>query len=202
MMSQGYYFIKSEELKYIWFVVPKAGSRTVRNYLIRQGHVPEVEKLQHYDDSLYQYYYKFAFVRNPWSRLVSAWNDKSSNQNDIPSWRIYSKYADDFDGFLRDVCDDNVRTLPGFEGGIVERHVRPQVELIPVEHADYIGKCETLRVDLHTICQHIKTPIENITQAGRVSHKHYTEYYDDYSRAMVNEKYAKDIEYFGYKFGE
>jgi len=118
-------------------------------------------------------YFKFAFVRNPWDRAVSYYFWKNTEMS-------FSDFvvSDDFD--LLGQCD------------------------YLYDKMDFIGRFENLQNDFDIICEEVGAPKKQLIKINvSVSkHKHYAEYYDEETKQIVAEKYAEDIEYFGYKFGE
>jgi hypothetical protein len=122
-------------------------------------------------------YFKFSFTRNPWGRMVSSWlylkkNNNTYNQLSFVDW---------------------LKSGKGWKG----------VEMNTLDFAkgcDFIGKFENLQEDFGHICNIVGITEQQLPHLNKTSHKHYTEYYDNESREIVAEQYAKDIEYFGYKF--
>ena len=66
-VSRHTYCWMSHTHKYIYFETPKCGSSTLKTIL------PDKNMVGHIDKDTLQQYFKFSFVRNPWSRMVSLY---------------------------------------------------------------------------------------------------------------------------------
>ena len=142
----------------------------------------------------YNDYFSFSIVRNPWDRMVSIWYffqklAKAPNPDFTWPVEVIGK-CKTFDGLVR----SDYFKLPQLS--YVENCETGDLNV------DFVGRLENLREDFKIICEKIGLPRIELSHRNKTKHKHYTEYYDDETRQIVAEKYAKDIEYFGYDFGE
>jgi len=135
----------------------------------------------------YKNYFKFAFVRNPWDRVLSWYFFYSQRPN--VRVRLSSK-NETFNEFILN------KSRSYRWGG------ENQSQYNFTKCCDFIGRFENLQQDFNIICDKIKIPRQELPHKNKSKHKSYTEYYNDETRQIVAEKFAKDIEHFNYKFGE
>ena len=182
------------QLKLFWYEVPKTGRLFCETF----SHHLEFTRSSVKHKHLYGHrnHFQFAFVRNPWDRLVSCFLDKTKMTIGTKyQLRDYIKYKDsNFTEFVHDIVDDDVWTC--------NRHHRLQYNLINHDYVDFIGRFERFQKDFDYICNKVGISDNKLPHRNKSKRTHYTEYYDDETRQIVAEKYAKDIEYFNYEFGE
>ena len=181
--------------KCIFIHINKCGGTTIDTLFAGRfdGHKKAFEYKQS-TPNIFDNYFKFTFVRNPWDRVVSFYHYQIKR-----NWDFYPfNETISFDNFVKNWL----------------RHMRGQTSL--ATHpcyawisdkddnllVDFIGRFENFQEDFNVVCDKIGIAKKQLPHQNKSKHKHYTEYYDDETKQIVAEKYAKDIEYFGYKFGE
>ena len=140
----------------------------------------------------WEQYFTFTIVRNPWDWLVSRffWAKIRLSKSIPASFNQFINTIDrirEENTYLHGALDTQISMLSDTEGNII---------------VDHICKFESLSDDFDYVCDKIGKAKKILPHTHKTEHKHYTEYYDDDTRQIVAEKYAKDIEHFGYKYGE
>jgi chondroitin 4-sulfotransferase 11 len=200
----------SHSHKYIFVHVPKTAGRSIEKILRKSsndiefddGWNPELNAWQQHlsvqtileNRPICKKYFKFSVVRNPWDRMVSCF--------------FYFKrhgIMGSFRDFLNEegLYRNNFPTFNGQPGCMEHRNL--MISFLSHDREfdiDFIARFENLQHDFNTICDRIKIPCKTLPQINKTKHHHYTQYYNDETRKIVADKYAKDIEYFGYVFEE
>lgn len=182
----------SHKHKFIFIAVPKTGSTSVRSIIDPYSDITSVNDknspYKHHTTALnlkkhfesegwdWEDYYKFSVVRNPWERRVSSWAYRlkkgQHNYNEFKDFAIHYPASPQFNW------------LSNENGDLL---------------MDYVFKLEDLG-GIDKVFDHLGLPHTKLPHKNKNGHKHYAEYYDEETKAIVAEKYMKDIEYFGYEF--
>lgn len=189
-----------DEKSCIFVHVPKTAGLSVCEGVLDTpavGHMP----LHYYQKVLgqerYQRYFKFAFVRNPWDRVYSAYNylRRGGVSKDDAVWKDeFSRFADFNDFVSKWLDEDNID---------LQLHFMPQTRFLKnnfgVIDLDFIGRFETLESDYQTIAQKLGgKPLQCRNSSHRTAG--YKDVYSKRSIEIVGKVYERDIERLGYDF--
>ena len=194
-----------DQQRSIFVHIPKCAGMSVRQGLFgdqsQRGHFAIRHYTLIYPRHEFESYFKFAFARNPWDRLRSAYAYLSTGGTNAHDAAWAEKHLSDIGSFeefvLRWVTPANiVRSL----------HFVPQVRFLSLPgrsslETDFLGFYENLAADF----AHVR---DCLNVSGALSHANRTEttgtdYRDDYSddmRTLVAEVYREDIDALGYSF--
>ncbi len=188
---------------FIYFRIPKAANSTVTLALHRHFLGTDVEAnpkrvgQQFWASGIWlpqqwQRQFTFSFVRNPFSRVLSAYLDKVAEGEAKYLQALGVLSPPDFAGFLG-----------ALDGGALMRngHWAPQADLIPVASLRFLGRVERIDQDLPSLlaqlsgseaCAGVPASPFRTTSAS----KRLAEFYGPRETALVRRLYARDFALF------
>jgi hypothetical protein len=137
-------------------------------------------------------YFKFAFVRNPWDRLVS-WYAMVMQARETNRFGMYVReVAPTFEAFVKHATT-----------GMGERTTRNQVDYLTDERGgvlvDFVGRYERFHDDVDEVRRRLGLA-HALPHSNRSAHDDYRHYYTSETRDIVARRFARDVERFGYRF--
>ena len=157
------------------------GSMAQTNVYLEDKHVSATYLKQKYPH-IFDKYFKFALVRNPWSHIVAQYE-----------WHTFIKtFTGRFDQYV----------------SIYRLYQYSMLDQLTVNGhlaVDYIGRFEQLQESFDYVCEQLgisKQMLPHLNLNPKKKYSHYTDYYTDNTRRLVELMHRRDIIQFGYKFGE
>ena len=147
-------------------------------------------------------YFSFGFVRNPWARLVSWWSmiqEHPTQNHHLPFWQYIRKNGPTFHEFILN-CTETIE-----DDGTTKSAIRSQLDYLAdangLSLVSFVGRYESLQSDLNKIADLTGLPRGVSIITNRSPHtKDYRNYYTSETRAIVAERFARDIDSFEYMF--
>lgn len=190
----------------IFIHVPRTAGTSVTRALNRKRlrHYP-ISRYAAFDRDRFRRYFKFAFVRNPWDRMLSAYAHLRRDPDDparFPDTIWGQKHVTphrDFEAFVLALRQPSVRrTVMSYI------HFRPQLTWLTLPGStrvemDFVGRFERLPDDFAIVAERLGAEAD-LPRFNASSRGSYKDAYTDEMHNIVGELYAADIAAFDYRF--
>jgi hypothetical protein len=193
--------ILSDSHRFIFVAVPKTGSSSVEEALqtVRSPttdqfnrHATCLKLERDLPKAVWENYFKFAFVRDPYDRMLSWYFYRQREQLRDPSHPRHHLYTGDwtFAEFIERFADDElmlkqVDFIAPHQGGLL---------------VDYVGRYERLQPDFELVCDRLGLPLVELprVRASARPEGGTAALWTGKSRGIVNDYFREDFEFFGY----
>lgn len=207
--------IVSHRHRFIFFAVPRTATHSIRQALrehldehdweqqmltarrhlpvpglarLGHGHVSFRDAAAHLPREVWHGYFRFAFVRDPFDRLVSVCSFLN---------RGNPHYRGNETAFMK-----RAMATARFRRRVL---VRPQCELLTDEDGTLavhrVGRFEHLQTDFDGICRHLGLPVTGLPLTNGSARVRPAGYYDPALASTVAQFYEADFRRFGYPAG-
>lgn len=194
--------LKTEQLRSIFVHVPKTAGVSIARSLfgnLAASHAPLFLYLGLYGHRRFDEMYKYAFVRNPWDRLISAFNYlKTGGMHTMDAnWaRLHLANFSDVNDFVeRGLVNRNISDWIHFREQAYFL-IDPRTKNIGV---DFVGRYENIEADFNTVCQNLSVTADLKRLNGTITGKAW--YQDALSRksiGIISDLYRRDLHLLGY----
>jgi chondroitin 4-sulfotransferase 11 len=201
----------NHQYRFVFVHIPKTAGKSILRFfgMDWQKHEDLSRYAQELEPQVFASYFKFAIVRNPWDRILSDYNFQKKKKSppaqklfavdERGRTRSFGQWVETalLNPFHYEANQWDAKVSPGIH------RWSPQLDWISLNGkiaADCVLRMESLQKDFAEVLRKLGMPSGELPCRNWKFHVHYSHYYDEVTRKLVGDYYAKDIEAFGYRF--